>query len=575
MDRHPISESEDTKKNPEYKTVDSKIDLNVFFKDSQLNIESCDFEDERVKLYVSSKTKEEGCPYCQEKSSRIHSRYVRTLRDLPGFGKESVIVFNARKFFCDNPLCSKKTFAEQPGNQIFRYRRRTCRCETAVYRHALALSSIQTSRLLAGIGISVSRSTVLRDLHRLRLPDTESLSKVGVDDWAFRKGVTYGTIIVDLDDGHVCDMLGTREEADFSTWLSSHPHISMVSRDRSTEYSAAIKSTGRDIIEVADRFHLLKNMSDCITKIVSENYRSCINHVNTSRENNNSENKESVSSDRLDTSATDHLKKQKEYVNETKFNEVKRLQKEGKGINETAAILGIARQTVRKYRDWEFYHTPSGKTRLPYHQYSSYVEKEYASGKDMNAIYKDVKSQGFPGSRTPFFDHFRYLMDGHRGIRSKEERERMKSESESVNGTEKIMLPPASSIALTICKDISGKELDETEIETINRLWGLNWFDEMCEAASGFWKIVKKKSVKKLLKWIEKFKKSKLPKIATFVKGIQMDLKAVKNTLVYPVSNGIVEGYVNKLKTVKRTLYGRAKLPLLQRKMIMPRWIFN
>lgn len=575
MNRHPISESEDTKINPEYKTVDSKIDLNIFFKGSQLNIESCDYEEDRVKLYVSSLTEAEQCPYCQEKSSRVHSRYIRTLRDLPGFGKETVIVFNARKFFCDNQQCDKKTFAEQPGNQIFRYRRRTCRCETAVYRHALVLSSIQSSRLLGGIGIPISRSTVLRDLHRLRLPDTESLSKVGVDDWAFRKGVTYGTIIVDLDSGHVCDMLGTREESDFSTWLSDHPHINMVSRDRSTEYSAAIKSTGREIIEVADRFHLLKNMSDCVTKIVSENYRSCVNHVNGSNKNNETVSTESVSPNGSDSGLTDSLKKQKEYVNETKYNEVKRLQKEGKGINETAALLGIARQTVRKYRDWDSYHTPAGKPRLPYHQYSSYVENEYASGKDMCAIYREVKAQGFPGSRTPFFDHFKYLMDGHRGIRSKDERERMKRESESTDSTEKIVLPPAASIALTICKDISEKELDETEIETINRLWGLDWFDEMYEAASRFWKIIKKNSVKKLLKWIEKFKNSKLPKIVTFVKGIQLDLEAVKNTLIYPVSNGIVEGYVNKLKTVKRILYGRAKLPLLQRKMIMLRWIFN
>lgn len=230
---------------------------------------------------------------------------------------------------------------------------------------------------------------------------------------------------------------------------------------------------------------------------------------------------------------------------------------------------------MRKYRDWDFYHTQAGKPRLPYHQYSSYVENEYASGKDMGTIYKDVKAQGFPGSRTPFFDHFKYLLDGHRGFTSKDERERMKSEWESADSAEKIVLPPATSIALTICKDISEKELDDTEIETINRLWGLDWFDEMYEATSRFWKIVKKNSVKKLLKWIEKFKNSELPKVVTFVKGIQLDLEAVKNTLTYHVSNGIVEGYVNKLKTVKRILYGRAKLPLLQRKMIMPRWIFN
>lgn len=266
---HPISKGKYTKNIPNERVVDTKIDLNVFFRGSQLVVDGCDYEGDTVTLDVSCGTKEGICPYCQEKSSKVHSRYLRTLRDLPCLGKGTVILFNARKFFCNNISCKKKTFAEQPGNQIFRYRKRTCRCETTVYRHSLALSTIQSACLLNGMGIPVSRSTVLRDLHRLRLPETENLSKGGVDDWAFRKGVTYGTIIVDLESGHVCDMLGTRREADFSQWLSSHPHITAVGRDRSTEYSAAIKSTGRDIIEVADRFHLLKNMSDCITNIIS------------------------------------------------------------------------------------------------------------------------------------------------------------------------------------------------------------------------------------------------------------------------------------------------------------------
>lgn len=193
----------------------------------------------------------------------------------------------------------------------------------------------------------------------------------------------------------------------------------------------------------------------------------------------------------------------------------------------------------------------------------------------MSTIFNEVKSQGFPGSITPFYDHFKYLRDGHRGFRSKNEKDRMRKDSESSSDVEKVTLPPPASIAMTVCRDISGKDLDDAEVETLNRLWGLEWFDEMHEAASSFRDAVKKNSIKKLMKWIDKYKDSKLPKIVTFVKGIQLDIEAVRNALIYPISNGIVEGYVNKLKTIKRILYGKAKLPLLMRKMIMARWIFN
>lgn len=576
MEKYPISKDKDKKFSVNNDTSKSQIDINKFFRDSNLIVEGCHYEGTCLRLFVSSDLEEEICPYCQKKSSRIHSRYTRTLHDLPCFGKETVILFNARKFFCDNTECDKKTFAEQPGNQIFRYRRRTCRCETEVYRHALPLSSIQAAALLKGMGISISRSTITRDVHRLRLPHTGTLSRIGVDDWAFRKGISYGTIIVDLDSGHVCDLLGTREESDFSAWLSHHPHIHTVSRDRSSEYSAAIRSTDPEITEVADRFHLLKNMSECVTKVICANYQSCVAHVNGQPDSGTSDDIRD-STDRNDLPCKNPAVKQreKEYVNEVKYNEVKRLQKEGKSINETARIMGIARQTVRKYQTWSFFHPPAPRPRLPYHLFTSYVEKEYAAGKDMKAIFREVKAQGFSGSRTPFFDHFRYLLDGHRGRRSQRDKERMSRDNPVSPNPQRIFLPAALSVAMTVCKDISGTELDDTEIQTMIRLWGLDWFDELHKFASEFWSIVKNNSLRKLLLWIEKYRKSRVPRIVTFVKGILLDIQAVKNTLIYPISNGIVEGYVNKLKTIKRTLYGRAKLHLLQRKLIMPRWLFN
>ncbi|MDD4778054.1 MAG: transposase [Fermentimonas sp.] len=188
-----------------------------------------------------------------------------------------------RKFFCKNSNCSKKTFAEQPGNEVFRYRRRTRRCETAVIRQGLSVSSGMASRLLSLSGIVLSRSTILRDLHRLRPSTYEDVEEIGIDDWAWRKGISYGTIVIDLRRKCPIDLLGKREESSFRSWMENHNEVSLVSRDRSTAYSSAIGSIDRPITEIADKFHLIKKMSDRFTKLIGEHYSDYRNAIRESQ----------------------------------------------------------------------------------------------------------------------------------------------------------------------------------------------------------------------------------------------------------------------------------------------------
>lgn len=178
------------KKTDALQDSDSGLDLKCFFKGSSLRVEGYDVnEDGQLMLYVRSSETHGVCPYCQTVSRKVHSRYTRRLQDLPAFGDNVILCFKARKFFCHNVECGYRTFAEQPGNEVFRYRRRTRRCEVLVYRHGLNLSSIAASSMLGNMGVGISKSTVLRDLHRLRVPECTDVRKIGVDDWAFRKGM--------------------------------------------------------------------------------------------------------------------------------------------------------------------------------------------------------------------------------------------------------------------------------------------------------------------------------------------------------------------------------------------------
>lgn len=528
------------------------MDLRSLYVPSELLIEHAEYDEScrSYRLFARCGLAYGVCPYCGCKSHQVHSSYIRTVTDLSILGCPVVITLKARKFFCRNPGCLKKTFAEQPGDEVFRYRRRTRRCEMAVIQHGLETSSESAGKLLSALGIRVSGDTVLRDVHRMPVPPRHEAKAVGVDDWAFRKGVTYGSIIVSLDTGDVIDLLGGRDADGFREWLDSHPGVAVVSRDRSTDYTAAIAATGRDITEVADRFHLIKNMSDCVKKVIGSHYDDYRESVGT---------------------ATAQRASGKGDSRQVMFDEVKELQGSGLNIAQIAKKLEIARQTVRKYMKLESLPERASKERLPYYLYDTYVEDEYRRGKDLRKIFLEVRGKGFTGSLTPFYEHYGYLSDGHRGHRSKRDTEKMRR----VPRVEREPLLPIRQIAHIVDKSIRGKGMQAAEQTLVAKLSAFSWFTDMYKAASSFYGSVMGDSVENLTHWLDTFSHSPVNELRSFANGIRMDLKAVQNAISMDASNGIVEGYVNKLKAVKRVMYGRASLELLKRKMVFGNLCFN
>jgi len=542
--------------------LNNDINLSSFYACSDLDTESVEVCHDRITVYLKSNLAYGKCPYCGAINEKVHSYYMRRLVDLSIMGKPVELCLYVRKFFCTNSDCDKKTFAEQPGNEVFRYRRRTRRCELQVLHHGLVLSSSKSAELLNSLGIEISDSTVLRDIHRVDIPNNPSVSEIGVDDWAFRKGVTYGSIIVDLKTHNVIDLLGDRKQNSFKEWLYNHPEVKLVSRDRSTEYSSAISSVNKNIIEVADRFHLVKNMSDCISKLISENYhdyRELVRSTKTPSEV--AETTESLPND----FSCQQIKK--EDIRMVMFKEVKELQAIGLKETRIAKTLGIARQTAKKYMNYQTLPSRKSKVRNQYYKYDDYVETEYQNKKSLKLIFKEIKEQGFKGARTPFYDHYKYLT-------SKEKQPNAYKKTKVIDTREPIL--PIRQIAHIVDKCIRNPDyLSIEENNLIKKLFNLKWFKTIYFAATSFYELFKNYNIKDLEEWIQKYEKTVVGKLKTFVSGIKRDINAVKNTIILPVSNGVVEGFVNKLKMVKRTLFGRAKLSLLKKKMVLPGLLFN
>ncbi len=621
MKRTPISESKSTKLSRHIQAPESEINLNFFFKRASLRVEGweCMSEEDPITLYVRSVTNEAKCPYCSHQSDKVHSRYTRTLCDLPAFGKTIQLCFHARKFFCLNDECRKKTFAEQPGNEIFRYRRRTRRCEVCVHRHGLAMSSPQCSMLLKSMGINVSGATVLRDLHKMDIPDSSGVKRIGIDDWAFRKGASYGSLIVDLSTGRPIDMLPGRSERDFSEWLAAHKSVWLISRDRATSYSSAAASCAGAVTEVADRFHLMKNLGECVSDIIMRRYKEISGVLG--KECDLDECTANVVMDKRKAYAVQLIKevkrlqaegkgvsetvallglaaktvrkyrkmdadavlegasKKKVYVNEVKFNEVKRLQSEGKDVRETASMLGMSPNTVVKYRAADSFPVPVRRKAPGLGSHTQYVEEQHARGISLNQIYKDLSSKGLGIRRSAFYKHFGYLPDGHRGYLSALQKARLEQEWE--NGTTQPIherlteLPPSRQVANIVMGSVLDKRLSEPEITLLATLTRIDWLSELHEAARSFRDILRSGCPSRLDAWVEKYRGTSIQRFSTFINGIRRDSAAVKNAVLFKESNGILEGYVNKLKTIKRSMYGRAKLNLLRIKMVRYASSFN
>ena len=209
-----------------------------------------------------------ACPECQHLSRRVHSHYTRTVADLPCAGRRVVLHLRVRKFVCRTPTCPQQIFTERLVTFVEAYARMTNRLRAAVQVLGMLTGGQSGARLASHLGMRVSAPTLLRRMRQVVLPPPRPVRVVGIDDWAWRKGQTYGTILVDLEQHCPIDLLPDRTSATTQAWLGTRPEVQLVSRDRSVEYADAIRAGAPQAIQIADKFHLLKNLREALQQFL-------------------------------------------------------------------------------------------------------------------------------------------------------------------------------------------------------------------------------------------------------------------------------------------------------------------
>jgi transposase len=207
------------------------------------------------------------CPLCGTDAHRVHSRYTRRLADLPCLGRTVQLLVTVRRFSCPEPACLRRIFAERLAGYAAPYARTTARLQQTHTAIGCALGGEAGARLSLSLAMPTSPDTLLRRVKECGDDSLPPPRLVGIDDWAWRKGQRYGTIVVDLERGRVIDLLPDRDAETVKTWLKEHPGVELISRDRWSDYAQAAAEAAPDAQQVADRWHLLKNLREAIERL--------------------------------------------------------------------------------------------------------------------------------------------------------------------------------------------------------------------------------------------------------------------------------------------------------------------
>jgi transposase len=524
---------------------------------SRLRLEQIVCAAQAIILVVTTTHPSAACPRCRCPSTRVHSRYRRTLADLPWLGVAVRLELHPRRFVCRNPECQQRLFCERLPTVVGHYARRTVRLQAALRRMGFALGGQAGARLAYHLRMPVSGATLLRYIRQAALPPQSTPRVLGVDEWAYRKGQRYGTILVDLEQHRPVDLLPDREAQTLARWLQGHPGVAVVSRDRAGGYAEGARQGAPTAMQVADRWHLLKNLTEAVERFLSRHHpmlQQAAARVTTRPAQGAPPSEGGASSplsDRPPTRATLARERRR-----ARYEEVRALHQHGATIRSLAQRFRMHRRTVRRFLRAEGFPEraqppPRGSSLT---RFLPYLEQRWGAGCHNAAVlWREVRVLGFRGTASLV---------------------------RRVVGPWRARLPVAPSPFLTPSPRATtwlllGSLVRKPVAPTPEQQAFLTALCQLCPEVArvqaltlDFAHLLRQRRGAALEDWLAAARQSAVPELVSFVRGVQRDQRAVTTAFTEGWSNGQVEGQVNRLKLLKRQMYGRAKLDLLRARVL-------
>ncbi|MFG2594324.1 ISL3 family transposase [Streptomyces sp. NPDC048438] len=512
---------------------------------SALLIEEVERRPDKVVLRTRVRAASGSCR-CGQSSARVHGRYVRKLRDVAVGGLGVVIELRIRRFRCENTACTAVTFAEQIVGLTTPHSRQTPLLRGVLTRIGLALAGRAGARLASEVGITVGKDTLLRLVRALPEPEVGEVEVLGVDDFAFRKGRHYGTVLIDMATHRPLHLYEGREGEDLAAWLRDHPEVKVICRDRSSSYAEGARIGAPQAEQVADRYHLWANLGQAVEKTVN-GHRSRL--AEPSSQPADTPDEPQVVQLPTELKIVTRLREQHAAAHE--------LWQEGMSKAGIGRKLGLHQATVRKLVNAPSADDVVAKSLQRAHvvdPYVGYLHRRWNDGvRNATQLYREIQEQGYPGGELAVQRHLRQYRTG-RG-HAPDPGPKPPSVREV---TSWIMTHPEH-----LRDEVAGKlhRLRERDPELDRLTLHVRKFAVMMTARHG----------DRLEDWITAVERDSLAPLAGFARNLRRDFDAVRNGLSLPHSSGAVEGNINRLKMLKRQMFGRASLDLLRKRVLLAR----
>lgn len=530
-------------------------------------------EPQSISLTVTPTATTAACPHCTTSSSRVHSYYTRRPADLPITERSTRLLLHVRRFRCINPACPTVTFSERLPRLVAPAAQRTIRLNAALRDLALAFGGQAGARQSARSAMAASGDTLLRRAHAATPPSHPTPQVLGIDDFAFRKGRVYGTILTDGETHAVVDLLPDRTAETVTTWLTTHPGVEIVTRDRSTEYARGVSAGAPDAKQVADRWHVLGNLREALERLLHrlrpqlllpETERAAATALT------------SIERDRR-RGTLDQVRQQAYRAQRyTRYADVKRLQADGKAIIQIARELKLSRQTVRTYMASEHFpeHARPRQQRSILDPYVNVLQACWDTGcHDNQQLLEAIQAEGYRGSIRAVVQWTmlrRPLLPGYRPPAGRKPAREVKPfvppAEHAAPASEDQALPAARQLAWLLFH--FDERLDEEGRQQRGQLCRLRELDTARELVRQFRVLVRDRVPEALAAWIADCQSSGIAELKTFAEGLQREEDIIRAALEMTYSNGVTEGHVNRLKMIKRTAYGRASFGLLRQRVL-------
>jgi transposase len=520
--------------------------------------EAAGLEDGKLRIWAHPGTDGAACRRCGQFSARVHSTYRRRLADAPAGGRPVTLWLGVRRFFCGNNDRKSVTFAEQFEGLATPRARRTPPLARMLTAIGLAMAGRAGTRLASQLDLPASRTGLLRLVMALPDPETGTLTIAGIDDFAFRRGRDYGTILINVETGRPVDLLRDREADTVADWLKDHPGIKVICRDRAGAYADGARQGAPEAEQVADRWHIYHNLCEHAGKAAAR-YRSCLEEP-APEEPEEPAVPEAPQVPDLQQAAIDAAARRAgesalAVRTRQRYELVQSLKAQGKGIKPIMRETGLAKETVRHF----YYAETAGELLAKVKdgrpsildEHKPYLHQRWNQGcTNVIQLHAELKERGYRGSYGTIRDYVLPFRE-------------TGAAPPAVPGP-----PKARDLAKWITSDPENLDDDEKAklAQARERCPDL---DSLAGHVTEFAKILTGRHGDRLDAWIAAVEADDQPDLHSFVRGIKRDYDAVLNGLTLPWSSGVVEGNVNRTKMLKRQMYGRATFPLLRKRVLL------